>query len=49
MLQKIGFITICIGTAFANSDCLLVPFGIVALGAFLIWNGLGKGDNDETA
>jgi len=49
MLQKIGLTVTCIGTAFANSDCLLVPFGIVALGAFLIWSGLGKGDNDETA
>lgn len=42
MLQKIGFITMCIGAMMADSDCLLVPIGAAALGAWLIWIGLGR-------
>lgn len=47
MLQKIGFITFCIGVSMADSDCLLIPFGIVLIGALLIHIG-GRSD-DEAA
>ncbi len=47
MLQKIGFALMCIGTMFADSDCLLIPFAVVAAGALLLW--FGKESDDETA
>lgn len=49
MLQKIGFFIMCIGGMMANSECLLIPIGVDALGAFLIWLGNRKEADDETA
>lgn len=50
MLQKIGLFIILIGTTLADSECLLIPFGVVALGAILFWIGLGREEaDDETA
>ena len=37
----------CIGTMIANSDCLLIPFAVVATGALLLW--FGEESDDETA
>ena len=39
----------CIGTMIANSDCLLIPFAVVATGALLIWIGDRREADDETA
>lgn len=39
----------CIGTMFADSDCLLIPFAVVSIGAALLWIGSGKESDDETA
>lgn len=36
MLQKIGFLTICIGAMCADTDNLLIPIGIVLIGAVLL-------------
>ena len=47
MLQKIGFLTICIGAMMADSTCLWIPAGVVLIGALLIH--LGGRSNDETA
>ena len=33
----------------ADSDCLLVPIGVAALGAFLIWIAGRREADDETA
>lgn len=49
MLQKIGFFVMCIGGMMADSECLLIPIGVAALGAFLIWVGDRKEADDETA
>lgn len=49
MLQKIGFFIMCIGGMMADSECLLIPIGVAALGAFLIWLGDRKEADDETA
>ena len=49
MLQKIGFIMMCIGGMMADSECLLIPIGVVALVAFLIWIGDRREADDETA
>lgn len=49
MLQKIGFILVCIGLMMADSDCLLIPFGVVSIGAFLIWIADRREADDETA
>ena len=49
MLQKIGFFMMCIGGMMADSDCLLIPIGVAALGAFLIWLGDRREADDETA
>lgn len=48
MLQKIGFMIMCIGTMIADSENTLVPIAVVGLGAILIWFGLGTEVNDET-
>ena len=48
MLQKIGFMIMCIGAMLADSENILVPVAVVGLGAILIWFGLGTEDNDET-
>lgn len=42
MLQKIGFFTICLGTMMADSECLLVPAVVVALGAVLLGIGIRR-------
>jgi len=49
MLQKIGFALMCIGAAIADSESLLIPAAVVAVGALLIWVGLGREADDETA
>lgn len=49
MLQEIGFFIMCIGGMMADSECLLIPIGVAALGAFLIWLGNRKEAEDETA
>ena len=49
MLQKIGFFIMCIGGMMADSECLLIPIGVAALGAFLIWLGDRREADDETA
>ena len=49
MLQKIGFALMCIGTAIADSDSLLIPAAVIAAGALLVWIGLGEEADDETA
>lgn len=49
MLQKIGFILVCIGLMMADSDCLLIPFGVVSIGALLLWIETGREADDEAA
>ncbi len=49
MLQKIGILIMCIGGTMANSECLLIPIGVTAFGALLVWIGLGREADDETA
>jgi hypothetical protein len=49
MLQKIGFIMMCIGGMMADSECLLIPIAVTAIGALLFWIGDGKGADDEAA
>ena len=49
MLQKIGFFIMCIGGMIADSECLLIPIGVAALVAFLIWIGDRREADDETA
>ena len=49
MLQKIGFALMCIGAAIADSESLLIPVAVVEAGALLIWIGLGREADDETA
>lgn len=49
MLQKIGFFIMCIGGMMADSDCLLVPIAVTAIGALLFWIGAGREADDETA
>lgn len=49
MLQRIGFFTMCIGAMLADSNCVLIPLGVAAIGAILVWIGLGKEPDRETA
>lgn len=37
LLGKTGFVLVAIGTALADSECLLVPALIMGLGAFLLY------------
>ena len=39
----------CIGGMMADSEYLLIPIGVAALGAFLIWIGDRREADDETA
>ena len=36
-VSSIGFMIMCIGGAFADSEKIIIPVSIVAFGAFLIW------------
>ena len=49
MLQKVGFMIMCIATMLADSECLLIPLGVAVIGALLLWIGLGREADDETA
>ena len=49
MLQKIGFAILCIGMMMADSENLLIPLAVVSLGVALIWAGIGREADDETA
>lgn len=49
MLQKIGLVILCIGGMMADSECLLIPIAVTAIGALLFWIGAGREADDETA
>ena len=36
-VSSIGFMIMCIGATFADSEKIIIPVSIVAFGAFLIW------------
>lgn len=38
-MDKLGFALIAIGTCMADSECLIIPVSIVALGFYILWRG----------
>lgn len=47
MLQRIGWFVMVLGAMCADSECLLIPIGIVAIGALLLKVGEWKEARDE--
>lgn len=39
----------CIGAMLADSNCVLIPLVVAAIGAILVWIGLGRESDHETA
>ena len=44
MFSRIGVVIFCIGVTMADSECLLVPIAVVAVGALLVRIGLARGE-----
>ena len=38
-MDKLGLTLIAVGTSLADSECLIVPISIVALGFCILWRG----------
>lgn len=47
MFSRIGIIILCLGVMMADSECLLIPVAVVALGAALIKIGHSRGELEE--
>ena len=44
MLSRIGIVIFCIGVTMADSEWLLVPIALVAVGALLVKIGMNRGE-----
>ena len=47
MLLKIGMILVALGCMMGDSECLIVPVIVIALGVFLVAKGGGFSYEDE--
>lgn len=46
MFSRIGVIMFCLGVMMADSECLLVPIAVIALGAALYKIGKARGEQE---
>ena len=47
MLSRIGILILILGLTMADSECLLIPVAVMALGAVLIKIGYMRGELEE--
>ena len=47
MLSRIGVLILILGLTMADSECLLIPVAVMALGAILIKIGYMRGELEE--
>ena len=47
MLSRIGVLILILGLTMADSECLLIPVAVMALGAVLIKIGYMRGELEE--
>ena len=47
MLSRVGILILILGLTMADSECLLIPVAVMALGAVLIKIGYMRGELEE--